>query len=174
MARNVAEPERLQMTIWHRATCWICKATLSQAHARTQKYVILTALPQHCYVTCTVPVFFLHCKNRQNTDVKVISIQIHCAQAFGRDCLDDEPVRRKASTYSRLLNHTQKPASMSAPNGNQTQEPSVLAVYRSASATSDHNSSYHDTTVNGYHNIIKCAEHAITWKLHSTAHAFLH
>ena len=67
MSKKVVEPERLQMAMWGRDTCWISKAKRAQAHvqarvpkpntekhARTriyprthiQKYVILIAFPR--------------------------------------------------------------------------------------------------------------------------------
>ena len=33
ISKSMVEPERPQMTIWCRVTCWIIKATLAQAHA---------------------------------------------------------------------------------------------------------------------------------------------
>ena len=36
MSKNMEEPERLQITIWWRVTCWIIKPTRAQAHANAR------------------------------------------------------------------------------------------------------------------------------------------
>jgi hypothetical protein len=36
MSKNMEEPERLQITIWCRVTCWIIKPTRAQAHANAR------------------------------------------------------------------------------------------------------------------------------------------
>ena len=54
MSKNVAEPERPQMTVWRRVAFYISKATHPQAHDRahapttthTQIYVLLIAFPR--------------------------------------------------------------------------------------------------------------------------------
>ena len=43
-SKNVAEPERPQITIWRRVACWINKATFAQAHVSVRALTLTQAL----------------------------------------------------------------------------------------------------------------------------------